>query len=75
MLSLACRVVWRILPCTKWRFQTGFFFPLHNFSMPPEVVIIVVQFMFFGINMLWTLLRDHFNPHTTARAKVTLSRA
>ena len=43
--------------------------------MPPEVVIIVVQFMFFGINMLWTLLRDHFNPHTTARAKVTLSRA
>ena len=31
--------------------------------------------MFLSINMFPTLLRAHFNPRLTARAKVSLSRA
>ena len=31
--------------------------------------------MFLGINMFWALLRTHFNPRLTARAKMSLSRA
>ena len=31
--------------------------------------------MFLGIKMLWALLRAHFNPLLTARAKMTLSQA
>ena len=43
--------------------------------MPSTVIIIVIEFMFLGINMFWALLRAHFNPHLTARAKMSLSRA
>ena len=46
------------------------------FSMPSKlVIIIVIQFMFLGINIFWGLLRAHFNLHLTARAKMNLSRA
>ena len=38
-------------------------------------VIVVVQFMFSGINIFWALLRVHFNPRLMARAKMSLSRA
>ena len=31
--------------------------------------------MFLGINTFWALLRAHFNPRLTARAKMSLSRA
>ena len=30
--------------------------------------------MFLGINIFWALLRAHFNPRLTARAKISLSR-
>ena len=43
--------------------------------MPSKVIIIVIEFMFLGINIFWALLRAHFNPHLTARAKMSLSRA
>ena len=45
------------------------------FSMPSKVIIIVIEFMFLGINIFWALLRAHFNPRLTARAKMGLSRA
>ena len=51
------------------------FFPGFIFSMPSKVIIIVVNFMFLGINIFWTLLRAHFNPRLTARAKMRLTRA
>ena len=44
-------------------------------SMPSKVIIIVIEFMFLGINIFWALLRAHFNPPLTARAQMTLSRA
>ena len=37
------------------------------------MIIIVIEFMFLGINMFWALLRAHLNPHLTARAKMSLS--
>ena len=43
--------------------------------MPSKVIIIVIEFMFVGINIFWALLRAHFNPRLTARAKTSLSRA
>ena len=43
--------------------------------MPSKVIIIVIEFMFLGINIFWALLRAHFNPRLTARAKMSLSRA
>ena len=43
--------------------------------MPSKVIIIVIEFMFLGINMFWALLRAHFNPCLTAQAKMSLSRA
>ena len=43
--------------------------------MPSKVIIIVIEFMFLGINIFWALLRAHFNPHLTARAKMSLSQA
>ena len=43
--------------------------------MPSKVIIIVKEFMFLGINIFWVLLRAHFNPRLTARAKMSLSRA
>ena len=39
-----------------------------------EVIIIVTELMFLGINMFLALLRAHFNPRY-ARAKMILSRA
>ena len=41
--------------------------------MPSKVIIIVIEFMFLGINIFWALLRAHFNPGLTARAKMGLS--
>ena len=43
--------------------------------MPSKVIIIVTEFMFLGINIFWALLRAHFNPRLTARAKMSLNRA
>ena len=43
--------------------------------MPSELIIIVIEFMFLGINIFWALLSAHFNPHLTARAKMSLSQA
>ena len=37
------------------------------------MIIIVIEFMFVGINIFWALLRAHFNPRLTARAKTSLS--
>ena len=45
------------------------------FSMSSKVIILMIQFIFWGINIFWALLRAHFNPHQTARAKMSLSRA
>ena len=39
------------------------------------MIIIVIQFMFLGINIFRALLRVHFNPRLTARAKMSQSRA
>ena len=39
-----------------------------------EVIIIVVELMFLGINMFFAFLRAHFNPRY-ARAKMILNRA
>ena len=50
-------------------------FPVFIFSMPSKVIIIVIEFMFLGINIFWALLRAHFNPRLTAGAKMSLSRA
>ena len=45
-------------------------------SMPSKLIImIVIEFMFSGINIFWALLRGHFKPCLTARAKMSLSRA
>ena len=41
----------------------------------PSKVMIVIEFMFLGINIFWALLRAHLNPRLTARAKMSLSRA
>ena len=43
--------------------------------MATKVIIIVIEFMFLDINIFWALLRAHFNPRLTARAKMSLSRA
>ena len=40
--------------------------------MPSKVMITVIEFMFLGINIFWALLRAHFNPRLTARAKMSL---
>ena len=33
------------------------FFSVFVFSMPSKVILIVIEFMFLGINMFWALLR------------------
>ena len=43
--------------------------------MPSKVIMIVIEFMFLGINIFWALLRAHFNPRLKAEAKMSLSRA
>ena len=39
------------------------------------MIIIVIEFMFLGINIFWALLRAYFNPSLLARAKMSLSQA
>ena len=43
--------------------------------MPSKVIILVIQFMFLGIDIFWVLLGAHFDPRLTARAKMSLGRA
>ena len=50
-------------------------FSVFIFSMPFKVIIIVIEFMFLGINIFWALLRAHFNPRITGRARMSPSRA
>ena len=50
-------------------------FSVFILSMPSKVIMIVIEFMFLGINIFWAPLRAHFNPRLTARAKMSLSRA
>ena len=52
----------------------SFVFSVFIFSVLSKFII-VIHFMFLGINMSWALLRAHFNPRQTARAKMSLSRA
>ena len=52
------------LNCSRDLTQTVFIL-----SMPCKVIIILIEFMFLGINMFWALLRAHFNPRLAARAK------
>ena len=40
--------------------------------MPSKVIIIVIQFMFLGINIFWVPLRSHFNPHLMGQAEMSL---
>ena len=37
--------------------------------MPSKVI--VIEFMFLDISIFWALLRAHFNPRLTARAKMS----
>ena len=53
----------------------SFFFSFFIFSVPSKVIQIVINFTDLGINIFWDLLRAHFNPRLTARAKMSLSRA
>ena len=64
----------------RWwkKYSSDFFvviFSVFIFSMPSKVIIIVIEFMFLGINIFWALLRVHFNLRLTAGAKVSQSRA
>ena len=43
--------------------------------MPSKVIIIVIEFMFLGINIFWALLRAHFNTYLTTQAEMSLSQA
>ena len=40
--------------------------------MPFKMIIKATEFIFLGINIFWTLLKAHINPHLTARAKMSL---
>ena len=51
------------------------FFSVFIFSMPSKVIIIVNQFMFLGINIFCALVKANSDPHLTAWAKMSLSRA
>ena len=46
------------------------FFSVFIFSVPSKVILIVIEFMFLGINMFWALIRL-----ILARAKMSLIRA
>ena len=40
--------------------------------MPSKVIIIVIEFMFLGMNMFWALiLRAHFNSHLAAKMSLS----
>ena len=52
------------------------FVQTHNASSSIKTANIgVIEFIFFGINIFLALLKAHFNPGLTARAKMSLSRA
>ena len=36
--------------------------------MPSKVIIIVIEFMFLGINIFWALLRAHFSPSRSSES-------
>ena len=36
------------------------------------MIVIVIQFIFLGINIFWVPLRSHFNPHLMAQAEMSL---
>ena len=42
------------------------------FSVSSKVIVIVIQFIFLGINIFWVPLRSHFNPHLMAQAEMSL---
>ena len=44
-----------------------------TFSVPSKLIIIVIQFMFLGINTFWALLRAHFNHCLMAQAEMILT--
>ena len=43
--------------------------------MPSKMIIIVIDSLFFGMNIFWALLRAHFNHHQMAWIKMSLSQA
>ena len=43
--------------------------------MPSKVIMMVIQFLFLGINEFLALLRAHFKYRLTARVRMSLSRA
>ena len=43
--------------------------------MPSKVILIVIEFMFLGINIFLGPSQTHFSPRLAARAKMSLSRA
>ena len=43
--------------------------------MPSKVIIIIIVFMFLGLNIFRALLKAHFSPSLAARAKMSPSRA
>ena len=49
------------------------FSEVFTFSVPSKVIIIVIEFMFLGMNyMFWALiLRAHFNPHLAAKMSLS----
>ena len=49
------------------------FIALQSAQMPSKVILIVIEFMFLGINMFWALLR--LILALAARAKMSLSQA
>ena len=51
-----------------------FFFSFYYLNALKDIIT-VIQFIFLGINIFWALLRAHFDPHLTARAKMSLSGA
>ena len=60
-LSVNVRVIFQSVLLSFFQFM---------FSMPSKVILIVIEFMFSGINMFWVLLSG-----LAARAKMSLSRA
>ena len=48
------------------------FSEVFTFSVPSKVIIIIIGFMFLGMNMFWALiLRAHFNPHLAAKMSLS----
>ena len=47
------------------------FFSVFIFSMPSKKILIVIEFMFLGINMFLGPFQAHFIPRLAARAKIS----